>query len=1134
MPSRWPETVIHRMDQIARRQPQEIAVKHGKMSWTYAEVSILANAVATALQAAKVTVGSPVAVLVEPSTAWVSSLFGIMRAGAVYLPLDISLPWNRLATIVYDCQPNTILVDEVSKMHVSKLRRSEMHIINISRIERTDRSTAISACTDDPAVILYTSGSAGAPKGVVLKHENLRNWTENIAVPFNVGKEVVLQQTSSSFDLSLMQIFTALCFGGTLCLITIQERIDAEAISKIVTDQKVTFTCATPSEYTTWLRYGKQNLCSSSAWKTALSAGEPMTSSLVDQFASLNRGDLMLHNAYGPTETSFICTAIQVPMKKCCGLVATGHPLPNYSVYVVDDRLRPLPVGVQGEVYIGGPGVGMGYLNQPELTSGRFVPNNFDKPKDHTGNWKIMHRSGDLGRWLEDGQLLVDGRIDTQIKLRGLRIDLAEIEQVILEVADGKLREVAVSVRRSPSNNFEFLVAHVVFANADGDEQHTSVIQSKLSETLPKYMCPAAFLSLDEMPMTSSGKLNRRLIAELPLPSNGNRLLGDDDKTMGRVVVLTDTETRLKKIWEEIVGLRRRITVKTDFFHVGGSSLLLLSLKASIREAFNLDMPLIHMFESSTLGAMARHIDDALTNDVKMGALKSDAIDWDHETALPPELIDLDFEDTQSSTYPSPKRDMQTKVVVLTGATGQLGRALLESLVIEPFIDHIHCIGVRNAHNRPHMATFDKNKVTMHEGDLVLPNLGLSDDDAATIFRAADAVIHNGADMSYLKTYASLRAANLQSTKDLVKLIVQHSGGGRKVPFHYVSTISVGNIVATALANSTANNLNAASDDNEDDINSTPSPSTSKSQDPEYPNEYTFYPVSVAAHPPPTAVSISSSSDNIARTIAHGYIATKWASEVFLENLHERFPEWLGPIVIHRPSLITRQSSTSPTGPSSSSSSSADNPSIEQERQEEDEVVGDGSGAGAGEFDVLTNLRKYSSLLGAIPAPAPATSPGVSSRSIIRGTMNIVPLHAVVKEMVDSLKNSLFLFSSVSAGHEEEKEKEKAEEAAEKEKEGVQIIHHIGDMNIPLKNDFRALAATVNESSISEDSYQEIPILEWIHRATKRGMHPTMVAVFTSLAMATTAAADTVTDTDSDANGQQQQQQLIFSPRVAR
>ncbi|KAK0506976.1 hypothetical protein JMJ35_010676 [Cladonia borealis] len=488
--SQWPETVIQRIDQIAQSQPQEVAVRCRTTTSTYAEVLAHENAIAAALRVARVTIASPVAVLLEPSHAWVSSLLGIMRAGAVHLPLDLSLPWARLAAMVHDCQPNIVLVDKDSMQYVSKLERSDMQVVDISSIERQDEATAILASADDLAVILYTSGSSGAPKGIMLKHEGLRNWTEPLGQTFNLGREVILQQTSPTFDLSLIQVFTALCFGGSLCIISRQQRGDAEAISKMISDEGVTFTGATPSEYTTWLHYGKRNLHSCAVWKTAVCAGEPVPASLVGQFASLGRTDLTLYNVYGPTETSFTCTATQVCLSTSSGDIAAVRPLPDYSV---------------------------------------FIPNVLDKPKDDVWDWKTMHRSGDLERWLDDGQLLVEGRIDTQVKLRGLRIDLAEIEHAILEVAHGELCEAVVSVRKSSLDQPEFIVAHIVWAQTDNNRRDLGVIQSRLSKRLPKYMCPAAFVSLNKMPTTTSGKLDRRLIADLPLPSVANRL-GDGEE----------------------------------------------------------------------------------------------------------------------------------------------------------------------------------------------------------------------------------------------------------------------------------------------------------------------------------------------------------------------------------------------------------------------------------------------------------------------------------------------------------------------------------------------------------------------------------------------------------------------------
>ena len=971
-----------------------------------------ANAIAAALQAAHVAPGTPVAVLQKPTPGWVSSILGIMRLGAAYLPLDMGLPWARLAAMVNDCQPSVVLVDESSEQHVGKLDRSEIHVINISGLKRQDGSTPVLATRDGSAAILYTSGSSGIPKGIELKHEGLRNWAEPLSQLYGLGSEVVLQQTSSTFDLSLVQIFTALCHGGSLCLISLQHRGDAQAISNIMASQGVTFTCATPSEYAAWLAYGKQGLYNSVAWRTAFCAGEQVPVSLTEQLASLAKTDLAFYNLYGPTEASLAATGMRVPLDISCGPIAAGRPLPNYSVYVVDEQLRSLPVGVQGEVYIGGAGVAKGYLNKPELTAARFISNTFSTAEDEAKGWTTMHRTGDLGRWREDGTLLIEGRIsgDTQVKLRGLRIDLAEIEHAIMNVSGGTLSEAVVSVHGNPTSSDKpgFLVAHVVFGRDEGSmEHHIGTIQSRLSNKLPQYMCPALIIPLDRIPTTNSGKVDRKAVAALPFPSENGGPVDDGDHA-----ALTDTEMRLRSIWAQILTLNhRKVTAETDFFHVGGSSLLLLNLQARIREVFTINMPLIRMFESSTLGAMAHRIEHGMQHEVA-----AEAIDWDKETALSPTLLNL-------ASQPSPPlpKEAPTKpsVVILTGATGQLGQALLASLVADPHIKHIHCIGVRNAQHRQTQPPFPNPKITLHEGDLVLPRLGLSAPTAAAIFTSADAIIHNAADMSYLKTYASLRAANLQSTKELVNLTAAAALSKKPtIPFHYISTVSVGNIPALHHA--------------------------------EAAEEYVFRPGSVRAYPPPS-LSLASSVD-IAKT-AHGYVASKWASEVFLERVCEKLPGW--DVVIHRPSLIMRP-----------------------------QTLGEGGGAeqGGGGLEFVENLRRFAGLLRAVPVVGMnmVGELGDGGKGVrVSGSFDVVSLEEVVRGVMEAV---------VGTGR------------ADAEVSSLRFLHHIGSVELPLGD----LKSWVADEGQDRDDIQEMEALEWARRAGELGMHPTMVAMVQELAAAET------------------------------
>jgi hybrid polyketide synthase/nonribosomal peptide synthetase ACE1 len=961
---------VHQIDNIARTHSQETAIWLDNNSTTYAELNSQVNAIASALANASVAVGSTVAVMMEPSAAFIASLLGVQRAGAVYLPLELSWPWPRLASVVADCQPSVVLVDDASLSLVDNLKRPGLHVIKVSRLDKRVEPIAILASAKRPAALLYTSGSSGVPKGIFVKHEGLRNWTEHAIKLYNIdSKAVVLQQTTPTFDISLIQILAALCVGGSLCLIPRQHRGDAQAISKVMSSHHVTLTCATPSEYAAWLHFGGSELGNSTTWKSAFSIGEPIPVSLMAQIRSAGLKDLSFYNLYGPTEASLAATGMLVPAGLEEGPIAAGTPLPNYSVYVLDEQLRLVPVGIQGEVYIGGAGVGLGYHNRPEQTARMFVPNVFATPEDKKLGWETMHRTGDLGRWREDGMLLIEGRIDTQVKIRGLRIDLSEVEHAIMNVASGAVREVAVTPRELPSDQSTILVAHAVFEGEADVASKTSLIQSRLSERLPQYMCPAIIIGMDQLPRTNAAKLDRRSLATLPLDLETANLVGfqaeHDDQ-----VALTPTETQLRDIWVQILGLRFNVAANTDFFHIGGSSILLLKLQKRISDVFGVRMPLVSMFRASTVRAMADWVDHGARD-----TADEQHIDWKQETSLPSTVLELDLDNREAK--PSHSKTTSGLTVILTGATGKLGSGILKSLVDNTSIQRVHCIGVRNVQERQSGITGalgnNATKVTIHPGDLGLPRLGLSEEEASGMFASADILIHNGSDMSYLKTYATLRAVNLQSTKNLAEMCALYASG-KHIPIHYVSTVSVGNVATWT----------AMTDDDGSDA-----------------NDFVLHPVSVADHDPPPVATLS----EISKT-AYGYIASKWASEVFLERLHQRHPAW--PVVIHRPSLISR----------------------EEEDTDKDAPVS---------LEFVDNMRRYAALLNAVPA-MPSTKEGGDLS--VCGAFDVVPIHKVVEDVTASVM--------------------------QQDQEGLKFLHHLGGFELRLDDVQSWLPKDRDEGTVQE------------------------------------------------------------------
>jgi amino acid adenylation domain-containing protein len=578
-------------EQVART-PQAVAVVYGDRQITYASLNALANRVASELRGLGTGPDARVAICVERSIEMIASLLGTLKAGGAYVPLDPAYPTGRLAHMVRDSHARILLVDERTPCALrDQLHGASPHslvTINVSSIAgQSDASSIadvppaeIGLTPQHLAYVLFTSGSTGVPKGTGLSHEALCGITR-----WQVGRgepHTTLQFAPLSFDVSFQEIFSTLCGGGALVLIDNPARQDPHRLFQIIRANRVQRLFL---PYVA-LRMLAQALGDDPALECSLreiiTAGEQLriTPAISRLFAKLE--PCRLFNHYGPTE-SHVVTSFGLPSDSAGWpeLPPIGRPLPHARLYVLDERGQSVPLGVTGELYIGGPAVARGYLDQPVLTAERFVPDPFA-----TRPGARMYRTGDLARRRTDGELEFLGRNDFQVKIRGFRVELGEIEGRL--AAHPAVRATVVDARGDGAGNMRLIAYYVAKHPVPTDE-----LKAWLALALPEYMRPATCVELDELPLTPSGKVNRRALPEPPPRAP------EADAPVGKV------EKRIGAIWAEILGVEH-VDRNENFFELGGHSLLGTVLVIRIRSEFGVELVLEDLFKAPALTEFAR------------------------------------------------------------------------------------------------------------------------------------------------------------------------------------------------------------------------------------------------------------------------------------------------------------------------------------------------------------------------------------------------------------------------------------------------------------------------------------------------------------------------------------------------
>jgi amino acid adenylation domain-containing protein/non-ribosomal peptide synthase protein (TIGR01720 family) len=555
---------IHELfeDQVERR-PGAMAVEFDGEQLTYRQLNARANRLAHYLKTQGVGPETLVGLCVERSVEMVVGLLSILKAGGAYVPLDPSYPLERLLGMVEDAQAPLILTQE--RLGIT-LGDNHSRVVDIISAEAASRSESEQnphnrVSGNGLAYTIFTSGSTGRPKGAMNTHDGIRNRLLWMQEAYRLcTDDRVLQKTPFSFDVSVWEFFWPLITGACLVVARPEGHKDPEYLADLISSERITTIHFVPSMLRAFVEAGPLDRCT--ALRRVICSGEALPADLAAQFVEEHPAEL--HNLYGPTEA-----AVDVSYWDCrsrqMSIVPIGRPIANTRLYILDRSMSPVPIGVPGELYIGGAGLARGYLNRPDLTAEKFVPNPFSRT-----DGERLYRTGDLCRYLPDGNIEFLGRLDHQVKIRGFRIELGEIESVLLD--HPSVREAVVLAREAESGE-KRLVAYVA-----GDEGaiDLSLLREHLRSKLPEYMVPSAFMVLDSLPLSSNGKIDRKA---LPAPDPSRR-----DVETGYEAPQTAAEEKLVEIWKSALRLDE-IGIHDNFFEIGGDSIIGIQIISRANQA---------------------------------------------------------------------------------------------------------------------------------------------------------------------------------------------------------------------------------------------------------------------------------------------------------------------------------------------------------------------------------------------------------------------------------------------------------------------------------------------------------------------------------------------------------------------
>jgi amino acid adenylation domain-containing protein len=633
------DKAIHQLfEEQVRKTPDLVAVTYNDYNITYAELDMGANRIACILRAKGVKPNSIVGIMVDRSHEMLSAILGVLKAGGAYLPIDPEYPADRIEYILQDSKACILIIDS---KYTAKVRFG-IDIVELqAALFGTDDYAALQNVNEpqDLAYMIYTSGSTGKPKGVMIEHKAVNNFIKGITdvIDFDRSK-TILTLTTISFDIFVLETLLPLVKGVRIVVADEKQQRDMKQLSQLIIKNNVSMMQATPSRVQLMLDgIGNEDIFEN--LKEIMIGGEAFPSSLLESLKKVYKGKI--YNMYGPTETT-VWSAVKDLTNTC--KITIGKPIANTRIFILDKSLNVQPVKVPGDLYIGGEGLARGYYNRPELTADRFIPN------PHLAN-ELMYKTGDIARWLEDGDIEFISRADQQVKIRGYRIELGEIESLLLQYQG--IKEAVVDKRGDSSN--AYLCAYIVAQ----EKLNASELREYLAKKLPGYMIPQYFVQLERIPLTPNKKINR-----LALPEPEGPVTVSAQYVQPRNTV----EKELALIWQKILNTQK-IGVNDNFFELGGNSILLMQMHSEINKHYPGLVDITDIFGYPTISRIVELISSKREDQGKSLELKT--------VKLPQEYFHSGFSDVQ---------DNLLKVNINNETYGKVS-CIAEEIAAEP--DHV-------------------------------------------------------------------------------------------------------------------------------------------------------------------------------------------------------------------------------------------------------------------------------------------------------------------------------------------------------------------------------------------------------------------------------------------------------------